>query len=71
MALVHTARVEGSIVVPEGVNPQTVSVQLIGSAPQGFTFDMFRRSAPTKDGTFTFAGVPPGPMPSSRRRNRR
>ena len=22
---------------------------------------MFRRSAPTKDGTFTFAGVPPGP----------
>jgi hypothetical protein len=61
MALVHTAKVEGSIVVPDGVNPQTVSVQLIGSAPQGFTFDMFRRSAPTKDGTFTFAGVPPGP----------
>ena len=61
MALVYTARVEGSIAVPEGVNPQTVSVQLIGSAPQGFTFDMFRRSAPTKDGTFTFAGVPPGP----------
>lgn len=43
------------------MNPQSVSVQLIGSAPQGFTFDMFRRSVPVKDGMFSFAGVPPGP----------
>ena len=61
MALVQTARVEGRISVPDGVNPQSVSVQLISSAPQGFTFDMFRRSAPAKDGFFGFAGVPPGP----------
>jgi hypothetical protein len=61
MALVHTAKIEGLVVVPEGVDPQTVLVQLIGSAPQGFTFDMFRRSAPAKDGLFGFAGVPPGP----------
>jgi hypothetical protein len=61
MALVPTAKVEGTIVVPEDVNPQTVSIQLIASVPQGFTFDMFRRSAPAKDGTFTFSGVPPGP----------
>ena len=61
MALVHTAKIEGLVVVPEGVDPQTVLVQLIGSTPQGFTFDMFRRSAPAKDGVFGFAGVPPGP----------
>ena len=61
MALVQTARVEGSIIVPEGVNPQSISVQLISSAPQGFAFDMFRRSAPAPDGFFWFAGVPPGP----------
>ncbi len=61
MALVHTAKIEGLVVVPEGVDPQTVLVQLIGSTPQGFTFDMFRRSVPAKDGVFGFAGVPPGP----------
>ena len=61
LSLVATAKVEGSIVVPEGVSPQSVSVQMVGSNPQGLALDMFRRSAPSADGFFFFAGVPPGP----------
>ena len=34
---------------------------MIGSNPQGLMFDVFRRSTPTAEGTFTFAGVAPGP----------
>ena len=61
LSLVPTAKVEGSIVVPEGISPQSIMVQMIGSNPQGFMLDLFRRAAPTADGTFTFAGVAPGP----------
>jgi hypothetical protein len=61
LSLVPTAKVEGSVVVPEGISPQTIMVQMIGSNPQGFMLDLFRRSTPTADGTFTFAGVAPGP----------
>ncbi len=61
LSLVPTAKVEGSVVVPEGISPQTIMLQMVGSNPQGLMFDLFRRSAPTVDGTFTFAGVAPGP----------
>ncbi len=61
LSLVPTSKVEGTIVVPEGVSPQTVSVQMVGSNPQGMALDMFRRAAPSADGFFFFAGVPPGP----------
>ena len=61
LSLVPTAKVEGSIVVPEGVSPQSVTVQMIGSNPQGMFLDAFRRATPNAEGTFTFAGVAPGP----------
>ncbi len=35
LSLVPTAKVEGSVVVPEGVSPQSVMLQMIGSNPQG------------------------------------
>ncbi len=61
LSLVPTAKVEGSVVVPEGMNPQSIMLQIIGSNPQGLMLDLFRRSTPTAEGTFTFAGVAPGP----------
>jgi Carboxypeptidase regulatory-like domain len=61
LSLVPTAKVEGSLVVPEGMNPQSLMLQMIGSNPQGLMLDLFRRTTSTAEGTFTFAGVPPGP----------
>ena len=61
LSLVPTAKVEGSVVVPEGISPQAIMIQMIGSNPVGFMLDLFRRSTPTADGTFTFAGLAPGP----------
>ena len=61
LSLTPTAKVEGSIVAPEGISPQTVIVQMIGSNPQGALLDAFRRATPNAEGTFTFAGVAPGP----------
>ena len=61
LSLVPTAKVEGSVVVPEGMNPQSLMLQMIGSNPQGLMLDLFRRASPTAEGTFTFAGVAPGP----------
>jgi hypothetical protein len=60
LSLVPTAKVEGTVSVPEGVNQKTIAAQLISNNPHGFMLDMFRRAAVTAEGTFTFAGVPPG-----------
>jgi uncharacterized protein (DUF2141 family) len=60
LSLVATAKVEGTVGIPEGVNPKTISVQLVTNNPHGFMFEMFRRSTVTAEGGFTFAGVPPG-----------
>lgn len=61
LSLVPTARVEGIVTVPEGITPQTLSVQMVGSNPQGVLLDVFRRAAPAPDGYFFFSGVVPGP----------
>jgi uncharacterized protein (DUF2141 family) len=60
MALVRTARVEGTLAVPEGFNASTIGVQMVGNNPAGMLLDSFRRTTPAADGTFTFAGVAPG-----------
>jgi hypothetical protein len=60
LSLVPTAKVEGSIAVPEGISASTVLVQMVNSNPQGMLLDSFRRSTPAADGTFSFAGIPPG-----------
>jgi Carboxypeptidase regulatory-like domain len=61
LSLVATAKVEGHVVVPEGVNPRTLAMQMIGSNPQGMLLDVFRRGSVAADGSFSFAGVTPGP----------
>jgi hypothetical protein len=61
LSLVPTAKVDGHVVVPEGVNPQTLAMQMIGSNPQGMMLDLFRRGSVAADGSFSFAGVTPGP----------
>jgi hypothetical protein len=60
LSLVPTAKVEGSIAVPEGFSAPTVLVQMLNSNPQGLLLDSFRRATPAADGKFSFAGVPPG-----------
>jgi Carboxypeptidase regulatory-like domain len=60
LSLVPTAKVEGTIAVPEGVSAQGLSVQMIGNNPAGMLLDVLRRANPTADGSFTFAGVAPG-----------
>ena len=61
LSLVPTARVEGTVVVPDGMTPQTLGIQMVGSNPQGMLLEMFRRATPSADGSFTFPGVAPGP----------
>ena len=60
LTLVPTAKVEGTIAVPEGFTQQGLAVQMIGNNPAGMLLDIFRRAATTADGGFTFAGVAPG-----------
>jgi uncharacterized protein (DUF2141 family) len=60
LRLVRTARIEGTVVVPAGMRPQ--SVQLSLSPVGGSMLDMisFNRATPGPDGRFTFTAVPPG-----------
>jgi uncharacterized protein (DUF2141 family) len=60
LMLVPTAKIEGILTVPDGLNPQSVVIQMITDSSTGFMFDLFRRSTPAPDGYFKFAGVPPG-----------
>jgi len=60
LPLVRTAKVEGTVAVPDGVSRRGLLVQMIDTNPQGLMLDSFRRSTPTADGNFSFAGVPPG-----------
>ena len=60
LRLVRTARIEGMVVVPAGMRPQ--SVQLSLSPVGGSMLDMvsFNRATPGPDGRFTFTAIPPG-----------
>ena len=60
LLLVPTAKLEGTVSIPEGVNQKTIAAQLIVNNPHSFMLDMFRRATVTADGSFTFASVPPG-----------
>ena len=60
LLLVPTAKLEGTVSIPEGVNQKTIAAQLIANNPHGFMLDMFRRATVAGDGSFTFASVPPG-----------
>jgi uncharacterized protein (DUF2141 family) len=59
LTLVHTAKVQGTVVVPDGGNLQTLSVTLLNPSLE-FNAPTFQRSGESADGTFVFHGVPPG-----------
>ena len=60
LRLVRTARIEGTVMVPAGMRPQ--SVQLSLNPVGGTVLDMisFNRATPGPDGRFLFTAVPPG-----------
>ena len=74
--LVRTAKIEGSVVVPPGVAPQTVQLTMTpaghqGSRPSASAASTFvNRVTPGPDGKFTLHGVPPGQYTLNARANR-
>jgi hypothetical protein len=60
LALVPTARVHGTISVPDGFNPQRLIIQLVDNNPSGMPLGVFRRTSAAADGSFSFSGVAPG-----------
>ncbi|HXT70143.1 MAG TPA: carboxypeptidase-like regulatory domain-containing protein [Vicinamibacterales bacterium] len=68
MKLVRTARVEGTVIVPSNVRPQSVQLMLSPSVPAsgpqiggaGIEMLTFNRATPDAEGKFSFTAVPPG-----------
>ncbi len=63
LPLVRTARVEGSVTLPEGGAPAGTEISMIGTAAStvpGQPTENLRRSFPSADGAFRFIGIPPG-----------
>ena len=60
LTLVHTAKVQGTVAIPEGGNPQTLSVTLLNPGDDSSNAPSFQRFGESADGTFVFHGVPPG-----------
>lgn len=64
LQLVRTAKVEGMVVVPSGVPPQSVTLTMVPAGPQvgpgilGPTF--LNRATPGPDGRFSYLAIPPG-----------
>jgi hypothetical protein len=59
MSLVSTAKVEGTVVAPDGVKRDSLVIQVIDTNPVGPMLEFFRRATTTADGNFTLSGVPP------------
>jgi hypothetical protein len=64
LQLVRTAKIEGTVVVPSGLSPQSVTLTMTPAGPHvgpgilGSTF--LNRVTPGPDGKFSYAAVPPG-----------
>jgi hypothetical protein len=64
LQIVRTAKIEGSVVVPSGFSPQSVTLTMLPVGPHvgpgilGSTF--LNRATPGADGKFSYAAVPPG-----------
>jgi hypothetical protein len=64
LQVVRTAKIQGQVVVPAGISPQSVTLTMLPMGPQvgpgilGSTF--LNRVTPGADGTFTYSAVPPG-----------
>ena len=74
--LVRTAKIEGSVVVPPGVAPQSVQLTLTPAATGGAPviglggLGFLNRVTPGPDGKFTYTAVPPGQYTLNARANR-
>jgi len=62
MQLVRTAHIDGVVVTPPGVAPQSVQLLLMagGTAQTGAMMISFNRVVPGPDGRFSYPGVAPG-----------
>jgi hypothetical protein len=65
LKLVRTAKLEGTVLVPSGVRPQSVQMMLTpavqsGSGSAGLEMLTINRTAPDAEGKFAFTAVPPG-----------
>jgi hypothetical protein len=62
LQLVRTARIEGTVMLPDGGVPDFTEVNLIaqGSGTALSAAENLRRTHPGRDGAFLFSGVPPG-----------
>jgi hypothetical protein len=62
MQLVRTAHIDGVLVTPPGVPPQSVQLLLMagGAASTGAMMISFNRAVPGPDGRFSYTGVAPG-----------
>jgi hypothetical protein len=63
LQLVPTARIDGSVTLPEGGVPAATEIHLIAigaTAMPGMPFESYRTGRPGADGTFSFVGIPPG-----------
>jgi hypothetical protein len=60
LQLVGTAKVEGTIVTPEGITPQSVSITMITGEVSLLGVDRVRFGRGEADGRFSFPGLPPG-----------
>ena len=64
LQIVRTAKIEGTVVVPSGFSPQSVTLTMVPVGPHmgpgilGTTF--LNRVTPGADGKFSYAAVPPG-----------
>lgn len=62
--LVRTARIEGNVLVPANVRPQSVQLMLAPAAttaqPAALEMIAANRATPDAEGKFTFTAVPPG-----------
>jgi hypothetical protein len=72
LRLVRTARIEGQVVTPPGIRPQTVQLMMspTSSGGSGASLELMtmNRVAPGPDGRFSFTAVPPGNYTSRRAR---
>jgi len=64
LQLVRTARIEGSVVTPPGIPPQSVQLNLVAvgqaAVPGVINMSFLSRVTPGPDGKFTYTGVAPG-----------
>jgi hypothetical protein len=75
LQLVRTARIEGTVIVPAGITPQSVQLSLTPAGDQAMAgalpMTMLSRATPDAEGKFAFTAVGPGQYTLSARATQR